>query len=78
MKPKDSDASPPPTVSRRALIASAGVAAGTAALATLIPELGAQQAPTPSVPDDPSAIPGRGSEALNSRSAFEVCVMARE
>ena len=71
MKPNDSEASPPPTVSRRALIASAGVAAGTAALATLIPELGAQQSPAPITPGDPSAVPGRGSEALNSRSAFE-------
>src|SRR4051812_41368481 len=77
MKPKDSEA--PPNVSRRALIASAGVAAGSVALATLIPELGAQapQKPSgpaaqpPTVPDDPSAAPGLASEALNSRSQFE-------
>src|SRR6185503_15315986 len=80
MKHKDPDA--PPALSRRALIASAGVAAGSAALATLIPELGAQatQQPRspapPPVPDDPSALPGMGSEGLNSRSQFEHPVQA--
>ena len=76
MKPTDPEA--PSKVSRRALIASAGVAAGAAALGNLIPELGAQQAakppatpPTPVVPADPSAVPGAASEALNSRSPFE-------
>src|SRR3954462_5509415 len=76
MTPSDPDTTSP--ISRRALIASAGVVAGSAALATLIPELGAQQATrqpaTPSVPvvpDDPSAAPGMGSEALNARSQFE-------
>jgi sulfane dehydrogenase subunit SoxC len=75
MKPTDPEA--PPKVSRRALIASAGAAAGTAALATLIPELGAQatqKAGTPAppvVPEDPSAVPGLPGEALNSRSQFE-------
>ena len=76
MTPSDPDTSSP--ISRRALIASAGVVAGTAALATLIPELGAQQAtsqpanpPTPVVPADPSVVPGLGSEALNARSQFE-------
>ena len=59
----------PSSISRRALIASAGAVAGTAALASLIPELGAQQPapsltpPPPVVPDDPSAIPGAASEA---------------
>jgi sulfane dehydrogenase subunit SoxC len=63
-------------ISRRALINSAGVAAGTAVLATLIPEVAAQvpqQAPAPTppvVPEDPAAVPGLGSEALNSRSQF--------
>ena len=73
-----SDPDTPSSISRRALIATAGAAAGTAALATLIPELGAQQAtrqsvnpPAPAVPADPSAIPGAASEALNSRSQFE-------
>ena len=39
-----------PNISRRSLIATAGVAAGTAALATLIPELGAQSPQKPAVP----------------------------
>lgn len=71
------DAGDAGSISRRSLIATAGVAAGTAALATLIPELGAQQSPRnalapllPVVPDDPSAAPGLPSEALNSRSQF--------
>ena len=64
-------------ISRRKLIASAGAVAGTAALATLIPELSAQQAAkavataAPVIPDDPAAAPGRASEALNTRSQFE-------
>ena len=76
MTPSEPDT--PSPISRRALIASAGVAAGSAALATLIPELGAQQrpptptpTPTPTVPDDPSMVPGMASEVLNSRSQFE-------
>jgi sulfane dehydrogenase subunit SoxC len=74
MTPSDPDT---PSITRRTLLATAGVAAGTAALATLIPDLAAQApqkapAPTsPAVPDDPSAVPGMGSEALNSRSRFE-------
>jgi sulfane dehydrogenase subunit SoxC len=74
MTPSDPDKSP---ISRRALIASAGAATATAALATLIPELAAQQvtsgpAAIPAVvPDDPSTVPGVPSEALNSRSQFE-------
>ena len=64
-------------ISRRALIASAGAAAGTAALASLIPELGAQQRPaTPTPLDDPAAAPGLPSEALNARSQFEHPVQA--
>jgi sulfane dehydrogenase subunit SoxC len=74
-----SDPDTPSSISRRALLATAGAAAGSAALATLIPELGAQAAPQkpatvplpPVVPDDPSAAPGMPSEALNSRSQFE-------
>jgi sulfane dehydrogenase subunit SoxC len=73
----DSDSSP--LISRRSLIATAGVAAGSAALVSLIPELGAQTAPPkpgapqtpPVVPADPSAVPGLGSEALSPRSQFE-------
>jgi sulfane dehydrogenase subunit SoxC len=72
-----SDPNDSSTLSRRALLATASAAAGTVALATLIPDLGAQapqKAPVPAppaVPQDPSAIPGLGSEALNSRSQFE-------
>src|SRR4051812_25817770 len=76
MKQKDPDA--PAPLSRRALIASAGAAAGAAALGSLIPELGAQQKnpaaagpPMPVAPADPAALPGSASEALNSRSPFE-------
>ena len=69
----------PPTesITRRKLLATAGAAAGAAALGTLIPELNAQAAgqsvnpPIPAVPEDPSAAPGAGSEGLNSRSPFE-------
>jgi sulfane dehydrogenase subunit SoxC len=75
MTPTDPD-TPSSPISRRAMIASAGVAAGTVALATLIPDLGAQQKPAappaaPVAPDDPSIVPGAGSDALNARSPFE-------
>jgi sulfane dehydrogenase subunit SoxC len=56
------------------MIASAGAAAGTVALATLIPDLAAQQkasSAAPVAPGDPSAVPGAGSQALNARSPFE-------
>lgn len=68
-------------VSRRTLLASAGLAATGAVLAGVVPGLvtaqapkqaAAPQAPTPPVvPDDPSAVPGLGTEALSSRSQFE-------
>jgi sulfane dehydrogenase subunit SoxC len=70
--------SPSPTVSRRALISAAGVAAGGAFLAGVVPDLlgqaPAQKAatpPPPVVPDDPSAVPGVPSEATAARSPFE-------
>ncbi|HET9425233.1 MAG TPA: molybdopterin-dependent oxidoreductase, partial [Gemmatimonadaceae bacterium] len=75
MTPNDPD-SPTPGISRRSLLASAGVAAGSAVIANVIPAFGAQAAPAaqpqqPVVPPDPSAVPGIGSEALAPRSPFE-------
>ena len=73
MNPPDPD-SPAPGISRRSLLASAGLVAGGAVLANVVPGLAQapQQAPTPPVvPPDPSAVPGAGSEALSPRSPFE-------
>src|SRR5258708_11499242 len=62
-----------------AVLAAAGVAAGGAVLAGVIPRFGSGQAsaavpraPTPlKVPDDPSMVPGVASEVLAPRSPFE-------
>ena len=71
MKPIDPES---PPISRRALLATAGVAAAGAVVAGVAPGLAAQaqQAPPPPVvPPDPSAVPGLASEALSPRSQFE-------
>lgn len=79
MNPKD-PVSAEQGISRRSLIATAGVAAGGAVLANVIPGLGNAQAPQkaapasqtpPVVPPDPSAVPGLATEALSPRSQFE-------
>jgi sulfane dehydrogenase subunit SoxC len=67
------------SISRRALLSAAGVAAGGAVLAGVIPQFVAGQGvkaapqtpPPPAIPDDPSAVPGIASEALAARSPFE-------
>jgi sulfane dehydrogenase subunit SoxC len=64
MNPTDS-----PGISRRSLLASAGVAAGTAVLGNVLPAHG--QAPATQASGDPSMVPGSGSQALSPRSAFE-------
>lgn len=68
-------------ISRRAMLSAAGVAAGGAVLAGVLPQLVAGQAvqtatkaapPTPPViPADASMVPGVASEALAGRSSFE-------
>jgi sulfane dehydrogenase subunit SoxC len=76
MNPSDPDLRHP-GISRRSLLAAAGVAASGTVLANVIPGLAqAPQKPavaplTPTVPPDPSAVPGTGSEALSPRSQFE-------
>src|SRR5258708_19022157 len=67
------------SVSRRAILSAAGVAAGGAVLARVIPRFVSGQAsaavpraPTPlKVPDDPSIVPGVASELLAPRAPFE-------
>ena len=76
MKPTDPDS---PPISRRALLATAGVAAAGAVVAGVTPGLGAQAQQTPAppvVPADPSAVPGLASEALSPRSQFEHPVLS--
>jgi sulfane dehydrogenase subunit SoxC len=75
MKPIDPKS---PPISRRAMIATAGVAAAGAVVAGVAPGLAAQgQAPAPlTVPPDPSAVPGLASEALSPRSQFEHPVLS--
>lgn len=83
MNPPDPGA-PSPPISRRSLIATAGVVASGAVIAT-IPGLGAQttqNAPAsppqtpPTVFPDPSAVPGIATEPLSPRSQFERAALA--
>jgi sulfane dehydrogenase subunit SoxC len=63
--------SPSPPISRRALIAGAAVGAGGMLLGQLSAAAQAPAVTPPSVPLDPTALPGGGTTPVSARSPFE-------